>query len=70
MARRGSELWDLKDVYHIFSYLATFLFLANGDLYSPHCCMMEHAGVKTTENPNSNTENRHLWSINYCLKVC
>lgn len=57
-ARRSSELWDLKDVYHIFSYLATSPFSWQMEtLLFPrsftHCiAMMEHAGIKTTENLN------------------
>lgn len=57
-ARRKSELFDLKDMYHIFSHLATSPLFWQGEslLFPrsfPHCiAMMEHAGIKTTENPN------------------
>lgn len=57
-ARRNFELFDLKDVYHIFSHLAlspiswqmeTLLFPRS----FTHCiAMVERAGIKTTENPN------------------
>lgn len=70
LARRGSELWDLKDVYYVFSYLATFPFFWQVEPFTHHIAVMEHTGIKTTENLNSNTENKHLWSITHCLEMC
>lgn len=71
VARRGSELWDLKDMYYIFSYLATFpFFFWQVGPFTYHIAVMEHTGIKTTENLNSNTENKHLWSITHCLEMC
>lgn len=55
---RNSELFDLKDAYHIFSHLApsplswqmeTLLFPRS---FTHRIAMVERAGIKTTENPN------------------